>query len=209
MLSLTLARGVLFLMSAELSEIMCGSWPGTLVSDRIYGSVWHTVVLWNFGIRCPSRVIVADFQICSYWLVMPGQDSSGPGNTLILRDGYWAFREIKIQCGCYEMLFFRVCGVRQNFYVFSLYRNPDQDDRIFDCLLTSMAAMQAEDVQDSWMFVGIWMTIIRCGWVLRPRIVMVLQPLTLQLCVVAISWLSVRSMHVVEHLTSCWLMFMT
>ena len=35
-----------------------------------------------------------------------------------------------------KFCFFRVCGVRQNLYVFSLYRNPDLDDRIFDCLLT-------------------------------------------------------------------------
>ena len=52
------------------------------------------------------------------------------------------------------MLIFRVCGIRQNFYVFSLYRNPDLDDRIFDCLLTSMAAVQAEDVRASFLFVG-------------------------------------------------------
>ena len=45
------------------------------------------------------------------------------------------------------MLVVRVCGLRQNFYVYSLYRNPDQDDRIYDCLLTSMAAVQAEDVR--------------------------------------------------------------
>ena len=32
------------------------------------------------------------------------------------------------------MLFFRVCGVRQNLYVHSLYHNPDLDERIFDCL---------------------------------------------------------------------------
>ena len=32
---------------------------------------------------------------------------------------------------------FIVCGVRQNLYVFSLYDNPDLDDRIFDCFLTS------------------------------------------------------------------------
>ena len=32
-----------------------------------------------------------------------------------------------------EMLVFMVCGERQNFYVFSHYRNPDLDDRIFDC----------------------------------------------------------------------------
>ena len=48
------------------------------------------------------------------------------------------------------MLVFRVCGV----YVFSLYRNPDLDDLIFDCLLTSMAAVQAEDVGSSFLFVG-------------------------------------------------------
>ena len=52
------------------------------------------------------------------------------------------------------MLNFRVCGARQNLYVFSLYRNPDLDDRIFDCLLTSMAAVQAEDVRASFLVVG-------------------------------------------------------
>ena len=52
-----------------------------------------------------------------------------------VRDGYVAFRQPKFECGCCEILFFRVCGVRQNFYVYSLYRNPDLDDRIFDCLL--------------------------------------------------------------------------
>ena len=29
------------------------------------------------------------------------------------------------------MLVFRICGVRQNLYVYSLYRNPDPDNRIF------------------------------------------------------------------------------
>ena len=53
--------------------------------------------------------------------------------------------------GCCEMLAFRVCGVRQNLYVFSLYCNPNLDDRIFDCLLASMAAVQAEDVRASFL----------------------------------------------------------
>ena len=52
------------------------------------------------------------------------------------------------------MLVFRVCGVRQNLYVYSLYRIPDQDDRIFDSLLASMAAVQAEDVRASFLLVG-------------------------------------------------------
>ena len=37
--------------------------------------------------------------------------------------------------------------------VCSLYRNPDLDDRIFDCLLAS-AAVQAENVRSSFLFVG-------------------------------------------------------
>ena len=37
------------------------------------------------------------------------------------------------------MMVFRVCGARQNFYVFSLYLNPDMDDRIYERLLTAMA----------------------------------------------------------------------
>ena len=36
----------------------------------------------------------------------------------------------------------------------SLYCNPDLDDRIFHCLLASMAAVQAEDVHASFLFVG-------------------------------------------------------
>ena len=52
------------------------------------------------------------------------------------------------------MLVVRVCGLRQNFYVYSLYRNPDLDNRLYDCFLTSMAAAQAEDVRASFLFVG-------------------------------------------------------
>ena len=42
-----------------------------------------------------------------------------------------------------------MCGVRQSLYVFSLYRNPDLDDWIFDCLLGSMATVQTEDIRAS------------------------------------------------------------
>ena len=44
--------------------------------------------------------------------------------------------------------------MRQNLHVCSLYHNPDLDDRIFDCLLASMAAVQVEDVSASFLFVG-------------------------------------------------------
>ena len=52
------------------------------------------------------------------------------------------------------MLVFRVRGVRQNHYVFSLYRNPDQDGQIFYCLLASMATLHDEDIRASYMFWG-------------------------------------------------------
>ena len=71
-----------------------------------------------------------------------------------VRDGYGAFRQPKFECGRCEMLVFRVCGVWQNLYVYSLYRNPDLDDRIFYCLLASIAAVPAEDARDSFLFVG-------------------------------------------------------
>ena len=64
------------------------------------------------------------------------------------------FANPNLGLGCCEMLVFSVCGVRQNLYVYSLYRNPDIDDRIFYCLLASMAAVQAEDVRASFLFVG-------------------------------------------------------
>ena len=52
------------------------------------------------------------------------------------------------------MLVLRVCGVRENLYVYSLYRNPDLDHRIFDCLLASMAVVQAENVDASFLYAG-------------------------------------------------------
>ena len=76
------------------------------------------------------------------------------GMAAYVRDGYGAFRQPKFECGCCEILVFMVCGARQNLYVFSLYRNPDLDDLTFDCLLTSMAAVRAEDVCASFLFGG-------------------------------------------------------
>ena len=62
------------------------------------------------------------------------------GIAAYVRDGYGAFRQPKFECGCCEMLVFRVCGAGQNFYIFSLYRNPDLDVQIYDYLMTAMAA---------------------------------------------------------------------
>ena len=84
----------------------------------------------------------------------------------------------KFERGCCEMLVFRVCGERQNFHVFSLYLNPGLDDRILDCLLTSMAAVQAEDMLALFLFVCDLNNHHREWYCLKPQIVIVLQPLT-------------------------------
>ena len=73
---------------------------------------------------------------------------------MAVRDGYGAFHQPKFECGCCGMLVFRVCGARQNFYMFSLYCNSDLDDQIYDCLLTAMAAMQTVNACASFLFVG-------------------------------------------------------
>ena len=117
----------------------------------------------QYNILFCSETLVSDIRHLSELLVPEfgrpvvlcrGKMPRARGMAAYVRDGYGAFRQPKFECGCCEMLVFRVCGVRQNLYVFSLYCNPDLDDRIFDYLLASMAAVQAEDVRASFMFVG-------------------------------------------------------
>ena len=114
-----------------------------------------TVASSRYDILLCSETLVSDMRHVLELLVpgfgrpvlYRGRIPRARGMAAYVRDGYGAFRQPKFECGCCEMLIFRVNGERQNFYVFSLYRNPDLDDRIFDCLLTSMAAVQAEDVR--------------------------------------------------------------
>ena len=86
-------------------------------------------------------------------LLCRGKMPKTRGMAAYVRDGFGAFRQPKFECGCCKMLVFRVCGVRPNLYVHSLYRNPDLDDQMFDCLQTSMTTVQAEDVRASFLFV--------------------------------------------------------
>ena len=111
-------------------------------------------MLRDFYLRYASRVGDTGSRIRSQCLVVPEHDASGQRMASYVRDGYGTFRQPKFECGCCEMQVFRVCGVRQNLYVFSLYRNQDLDDRIFYCLLASMAAVQTDDIRASFLFVG-------------------------------------------------------
>ena len=147
----TLTRGVLYLLPAEYSVVMCGAWPGAsfqhnilLCSETLVSDMRHVSVL--------SEVLVPGFG--RHVLLCQGKMPRARGMAAYVRDGYGVFRQPKFKCGCGEMLIFRVCGVRQNIYVCSLYRNTDLDNRIFDCLLASVAAVHDEDVSASFLFVG-------------------------------------------------------
>ena len=55
-------------------------------------------------------------------LLCRGKLPRARGMAAYVRDGYEAFRQPKFECGCCEMLVVSVCGLRQNFYVYGLYR---------------------------------------------------------------------------------------
>ena len=75
------------------------------------------------------------------------------GMAVYIRNGYSASKT-SYACVCHEMQVMKVCGKHNNFYLFSVYRNPDLDDAIFDCLLLAMAKVQENDRKAAFVFVG-------------------------------------------------------
>ena len=118
---LTLALGVLFPLSADYSAVMCGAWPGNL-SDLTVASSQYDILLCSetlvSDMRHVSELLVPEFG--RPVLLCRGRMPRARGMAAYVRDGFGAFHQPKFECGCCEMLFFRVCGVRQNLYVYSL-----------------------------------------------------------------------------------------
>ena len=176
--------------SSRYDKLLCSE---TLVSDM----------------RHVSELLVPGFGR-SVFLLFRGRMPRAREMAAYVRDGYGAFRWHKLDTsGCCEMMVFRVCGARQNLHVFSLYHNPDLVERIFDCLQTSMAAEQAEDVRASFLFVGDlnghhqeWLG----STTTNHQGVAAFDFTTVSSCSTTCMG---RPMHVVEHLTSWLLMFLT
>ena len=139
-------------------RILCSNLRGLArnLSDLTVASSQYDILLCSetlaSDVRHVSEILASRFG--RPVLLCRGKMPRARGMAAYVRDCYGAFRKPKFEYGCCEMLVFRVCGVRQNLYVSSLYRNPDLDDRIFDCLLASMAAVQTEDIRASFLFVG-------------------------------------------------------
>ena len=144
---LTLAGTVLFLLSAEYSAEMCVGLAGNLRDLTVASS--------QYDILLCSETLIFDMPYVSVSLV------PGFGRCVLLwrvkmpwaRHTYEMVTEHFANPN-FSVVVIVLCGLRQNHYVFSLYRNPDQGDRIFYCLLASMAAVQAEDIRGSFLFVG-------------------------------------------------------
>ena len=107
-----------------VGRILCSNvraWPGTLVTwpwlrlSMIYCCAlrfWSKICITCR--RCLFLVSVDPVLLCR------GNVPRARGMAAYVRDGYGAFRQPKFECGCCEMLGFRVCGVRQNLCVQSL-----------------------------------------------------------------------------------------
>ena len=117
----------------------------------------------QFDILLCSETLVSDMRHVSEILI-PGfkkpillKRKSIPraqGMAAYIRNDFSASRKSNFECGCHEVQILKVCGRTHNFYLFSVYRNPDVDDAIFDCLLTSMANIQEQDRKAAFLFVG-------------------------------------------------------
>ena len=76
------------------------------------------------------------------------------GMAAYVRSGYHATRIKNLECSCHEMLVVRVSGRLSNYYIFSIYRSPNADDSILDCLMAKLEAVQQSDSRASFVFTG-------------------------------------------------------
>ena len=121
------------------------------------------VVSKDFDILLCSETLVSNFRHIAE-LSIPGfkkpilfkrnEINRAQGMAVYIRSGCSALHKASFECGCHKTQIIKVCGKHINFYFFSVYRNPDADDGIFDCLLVSMAAIQENDRKASFVSIG-------------------------------------------------------
>ena len=93
----------------------------------------------HYDILCCSETLVSNIRHVSE-LIIPGfrnpiilRRDAFPrtrGMALYVRSDFLATHKIAFECKCHEMQVFKVSGKHNNFYICSLYRNPDLDDSI-------------------------------------------------------------------------------
>ena len=76
------------------------------------------------------------------------------GMAVYSRSGLPVYRQKPLECLCHELLCFKVYSKHYNVYVFALYRNPNHDDSIYDCILEKIALAQSQDPKASFVICG-------------------------------------------------------
>ena len=54
-----------------------------------------------------------------------------------VREDFSTYRQLSYECVCCEVIVVRICSISHKFYGFSVYRNPDLKDKIFNNLSTA------------------------------------------------------------------------
>ena len=111
-----------------VSRLLCSNVRGLAgnLSDLAVASSRHDILLCSetlvSDIRHVSELLVPGFD--HPVLLCRGRMPRVRGMAAYVRDGYGAFRQPQFECGCCEMLVFRVCGARQSLYVFIFFPQP-------------------------------------------------------------------------------------
>ena len=103
-------------------RILCSNVRGLAanISDLTVASCQYDILLCSqtlvSDMKHVSEVLISGFgrPVLLCW----GNMHRARGMAAYVRDGYGAFRQPKFECGCCEMLVLRVCGLRQNLYVY-------------------------------------------------------------------------------------------
>lgn len=122
-----------------------------IVSSRQFDILFCSETLVS-NFRSPKELLIPDFK--QPHLLKRRDRNRGQGMAAYIRKGFPASRKQSYECDCHEVLVLKVCGKHSNFYLFAIYRNPDANDDIFDCLLNSMASIQENDRKAAFLFVG-------------------------------------------------------
>ena len=130
----------------------------------LYGNLNElSVASAKYDIICCSETLVSDRRHVSELLLpnftrplqlLRNSIPRGQGMCVYTRVGFNASRCSKYECKCHETMVVRVCSRFNNFYIFSLYRNPDSDDSIYDCLMNSYMNIQEDDRKACFVFIG-------------------------------------------------------
>ena len=128
-----------------------GSLNDLIATSRQYDILFCSETLVS-NFRSPKELLIPGFK--QPLLLKRNERERGQGMAAYIRNGFPAFHKACYECSCHEVLVLKVCGRHSNFYLFAVYRNPDADDQIFDCLLNSMAAIQENDRKAVFLFVG-------------------------------------------------------